>query len=314
MFAPPERLKAEVFTRIPERLHAVRRKSAWVDTQLHGAAAPVFLEGPSFDRDGNLWVVDIPWGRIFRIAPNGDVELAAEYDGLPNGLKFHPDGRAFIADFRHGIMVLDPRTGRVEPYLDRARLEGFKGCNDLFFASNGDLYFTDQGLTGLQDPSGRLYRLRASGQLDVVLQGIPSPNGLVMNLDETAIYLAATRDNAVWRVPLLHDGAVTKVGVYIQMSGGGGPDGMALDAEGGLAVGHVGFGAFWIFSPRGEPLYRIDSPAGLFTTNCAYGGADGRTLYMVESRSGTILAARVPTAGRPMYSHAQAAGQQRAPG
>ncbi len=303
MFAPPEKLKPEVFTRIPERFHTSGRQSTWVNTQLHGAPAPVFLEGPSFDRDGNLWVVDIPWGRIFRIDPQGGVELAAEYDGEPNGLKFHPDGRAFITDFRRGIMVMDPKTGRVEPWLERAGLEGFKGCNDLFFASNGDLWFTDQGLTGLQDPSGRLYRQRASGQLDLVLQGVPSPNGLVMNLDETAVYLAATRDNAIWRVPLLADGSATKVGVYIQMSGGGGPDGIALDSEGGLAVCHVGFGAVWIFSPRGEPLYRIDAPEGLATTNCAYGDADGRTLYMVESRSGTVLTARLPVAGRSMYSH-----------
>ena len=200
-------------------------------------------------------------------------------------------------------MVMDPRTGHIEPYLERARLERFKGCNDLFFASNGDLYFTDQGQTGLHDPSGRLFRLRPSGQLDIVLAGIPSPNGLVMNLDETAVYLAATRDNAIWRVPLMVDGTATKVGVYIQMSGGGGPDGIALDEQGGLAVCHVGFGAVWIFSPRGEPLYRIDAPQGLYTTNCAYGGEDGRTLYMLESRSGCVFTARVPVAGRAMYSH-----------
>ena len=200
-------------------------------------------------------------------------------------------------------MVMDPRTGHIEPYLERARLERFKGCNDLFFASNGDLYFTDQGQTGLHDPSGRLFRLRPSGQLDIVLAGIPSPNGLVMNLDETAVYLAATRDNAIWRVPLMVDGTATKVGVYIQMSGGGGPDGIALDEQGGLAVCHAGFGAVWIFSPRGEPLYRIDAPQGLYTTNCAYGGEDGRTLYMLESRSGCVFTARVPVAGRAMYSH-----------
>lgn len=303
MFAAPDRLKPEVFTRIPERFHVNGRESIWSSTQLHGAHAPLFLEGPSFDRDGNLWVVDIPWGRIFRIDPRGGVELAAEYDGEPNGLKFHPDGRAFIADGKNGIMVMDPRTGRVEPFLARARLERFKGCNDLFFAANGDLWFTDQGQTGLHDPSGRLFRLRPSGQLDVVLSGIPSPNGLVMNLDETAVYLAVTRDNAIWRVPLMADGTATKVGVYIQMSGGGGPDGIALDRDGGLAVCHVGFGAVWIFSPRGEPLYRIDSPDGIYTTNCAYGGEDGRTLYMIESRSGAILTARLPVGGRPMYSH-----------
>jgi len=303
MFAPPEKLKADVFARIPEKFRQHRRHSEWCNTQLHGAQAEVFLEGPSFDRDGNLWVVDIPWGRIFRIDPKGQVELAAEYEGEPNGLKFHPDGRAFIADCRNGIMVMDPRTGRVEPYLERARLEKFKGCNDLFFASNGDLYFTDQGQTGLHDASGRLFRLRANGQLDVVLNCVPSPNGLVMNLDETAVYLAVTRDNAIWRVPLMEDGTATKVGVYIQMSGGGGPDGIALDEQGGLAVCHVGFGAVWIFSPRGEPLYRIDAPEGLYTTNCAYGGSDGRTLHMIESRSGYIFTARVPTAGCVMYSH-----------
>lgn len=304
MFAPPEKLKADVFARIPDRFHVRGRRSDWIDTQLHGAATPVFLEGPSLDRHGNLWLVDIPWGRIFRIDPRGGVELAAEYDGEPNGLKFHPDGRAFIADYRHGIMVMDPATGRVEPYLARARLEGFMGCNDLFFASNGDLYFTDQGQTGLHDPSGRLWRLRASGQLDLVLRGIPSPNGLVLNLDETAVYVAATRDNAIWRVPLLPDGTATKVGAYIRMSGGGGPDGIALDSAGGLAVCHVGFGAVWLFSPRGEPQFRIDAPdGGLTTTNCAYGGDDLRTLYMVESRSGCVFTARVPVAGKPMYSH-----------
>ncbi|MCA0240005.1 MAG: SMP-30/gluconolactonase/LRE family protein [Proteobacteria bacterium] len=310
MFAPPERLKAEVFARIPERLHVSGRSSRWAQVQLHGAPAPVFLEGPSFDRDGNLWVVDIPWGRIFRIDPQGGVDLAAEYDGEPNGCKFHPDGRAFIADYRRGIMVLDPKTGRVEPYLERARLENFKGCNDLFFAANGDLYFTDQGQTGLHDASGRLFRLRANGTLDVVLSGVPSPNGLVTNLDETAVYLAVTRDNAIWRVPLMDDGTATKVGAYLRLSGGGGPDGIALDEQGGLAVCHVGFGAVWIFSPRGEPLYRIEPPGGgLYTTNCAYGGADGRTLHMIESRSGTIFTARVPVAGRPMYSHAGGAAR-----
>ena len=123
MFAPPEQLKTEVFTRIPDRFLTHQRHSEWAHTQLHGAQAPVFLEGPSFDRDGNLWVVDIPWGRIFRIDPKGQVELVLEYDGEPNGLKFHPDGRAFIADCRNGIMVMDPRTGHIEPYLERARLE-----------------------------------------------------------------------------------------------------------------------------------------------------------------------------------------------
>lgn len=304
MFASPKPLSATVFARIPETLSKANSRSTWVDVQLHGAPTSSFLEGPSFDRSGNLFVTDIPWGRIFKITPAGAVSVAAEYDGEPNGLKFHKDGRAFIADHRNGIMVMDTGTGRVEPFLDRPMLQRFKGVNDLLFASNGDLYFTDQGQTGLQDPSGRLYRLRTNGQLDIVLDGIPSPNGLVLNAAENVIFLAVTRLNAVWRVPLMKDGTASKVGTFIQMSGGAGPDGMAIDAEGNLAVCHAGFGAIWVFSAKGEPLYRIDSPEGLMTTNCAYGGPDRKQLFMTESKSGTILVADLPVAGRAMYSHA----------
>ena len=75
----------------------------------------------------------------------------------------------------------------------------------------------------------------------------------------TAIYLAATRDNAIWRVPLMADGSATKVGAYIRMSGGGGPDGIALDAQGGLAVCHVGFGAVWLQAARSsaQAMFRM---------------------------------------------------------
>ena len=67
-------------------------------------------------------------------------------------------------------MELDPVSGRIAPFLGRERFPGFKGFNDLFFASNGDLYFTDQGLTGLHDPTGRVWRHRAHVQIDMLLR------------------------------------------------------------------------------------------------------------------------------------------------
>jgi sugar lactone lactonase YvrE len=57
-----------------------------------------FLEGPCFDRDGNLWVLDIAFGRIFRIDPNGMWDLVIQYDGWPNGMKIRQDERLFIGD------------------------------------------------------------------------------------------------------------------------------------------------------------------------------------------------------------------------
>ena len=302
MFAAPPVIETNVFARVPEELSRAKSKSRWVDVLRDGAPTASFLEGPSFDQDGNLWVTDIPWGRLFKITPDGTLNLAFEYDGEPNGLKFHRDGRAFISDHKHGIMAFDPRRGSIEPVLERGRFERFKGVNDLVFAGNGDLYFTDQGMTGLHDPTGRVYRLRANGALDCLLDKVPSPNGLALNKAETILYLCVTRNNAIWRVPLMGDG-VGRVGIFIQMSGGTGPDGMAMDESDNLAVCHVGLGTVWLFSHLGEPLYRIRSCAGLATTNCAYGGKDGTSLFVTESATGSVLRAELPVAGRAMFSH-----------
>ncbi|MGN5354138.1 hypothetical protein ACQ4P5_19195 [Ralstonia sp. L16] len=58
------------------------------------------------------------------------------------------------------------------------------------------MYFTDQGQTGLHDPTGRVYRLCTDGRLDCLLANGPSPNGLVLTPDESALFVAMTGDNA----------------------------------------------------------------------------------------------------------------------
>ncbi len=300
----PKVIETSVFARLPDELKlAEGTRHEWVERQPAGGPARSLLEGPSFDKQGNLYCVDLIAGRVLKVTADGAFHVVAEYDGWPNGLKIHKDGRIFIADHKHGIMLLDPVNGRVTPYLLRANLERFKAVNDLFFASNGDLYFTDQGLTGLHDPSGRVFRVRANGEVSCLLDNIPSPNGLVMNKDETALYVAVTRGNCVWRIPFSRDGSVVKVGLYVQLSGGTGPDGIALDADGRLIVAHVGFGAVWVFDRRGEPLYRIESCAGAFTTNVAFGTRDRNTLYITESESATILRAQLDISGKTMFSH-----------
>ena len=305
MYVMPPTVNARVFARLPDTLRVSDRETAWTrsHTVQHGRATS-FLEGPSFDRQGRLYCVDIPFGRVFRINAKGEFETVIEYDGEPNGLKIHKDGRIFITDHAHGIMVLDGERGTIEPYFTRPHSGRFAGVNDLVFARNGDIYFTDQGQSGLQNPFGKLYRLRASGQLDLVLDNIPSPNGLVLDRKETTVFLNVTRMNAVLRVPLDAERGVGKVGVFIYLSGGMGPDGAAMDVEGNLAIAHTGRGTVWLFDEFGEPVLRVLSPTrGGRTTNIAYGGVDMKTLYITESNTGRILAADMPFAGRTMYSH-----------
>lgn len=301
MYAAPPSVEAKVFATIPERFYKTG-PNIWIDVQLGGAEAPAFLEGPTFDCDGNLWLVDIPWGRLFRITPDAQISVEIEYDGNPNGLAFHKDGRLFIADAKKGILAFDPKTKAIETILDRVLLQPFKGVNDLTFASNGDLYFTDQGQTGWHDPTGRVYRLRANGKVECLINNVPSPNGLVLNKAETILWLAVTRDNAIWRLPLVRDGTVTKVGVHIQMSGGTGPDGLAIDDEDNIAVCHTGLGSAWLFSKLGEPMLRIRAPGhGHHTTNCAFGGPDGKRLFITEGPN--VLVADLPVRGKTLFSH-----------
>ena len=303
LFSPPQVIQTEVFSEIPARFRKQNQFPIWARVNRPGLELSSFIEGPSFDRAGNLYIVDIPYGRIFRISPAGSWDLVTEYDGEPNGLKFHKDGRAFICDYKNGLVTLDVASGKVTPLLERTQSERFKGLNDLIFASNGDVYFTDQGHTGMHDPVGHVYRLAADGKLTCLLDNVPSPNGLVLNAVETVLLVAATRSNSIWRVPLTPDGGVTKVGIFAYLSGGIGPDGMAMDAAGNLVVAHVGMGCAWLLSPKGEPLYRIQSCRGEGVTNMAFGGADGKALFITESETGTILKAAMPHPGTRLFSH-----------
>lgn len=300
--ASPRPLEAALFSALPAEFRKPRR-SRWADINAGGEQLHSFLEGPSFDRDGVLYVTDIPHGRVFAIDPQGRWRLVVEYDGWPNGLKIDARGRIFITDYRRGILLLEPKTGRLEPVLETWRSESFKGVNDLCFASNGDLYFTDQGQTGLQDPSGRVFRWREDAGLTCLIDRAPSPNGLCLNAAETQLHVAMTRANAVWRLPLMADGGVSKVGLYLQLSGGIGPDGLAPDAEDGLFVAHPGTTA-WRFDRFGWRTHYVSSPHDLFITNLAFGGPGHRDLYLVDSRRGEVLRVAAPVPGRPLYSHA----------
>src|ERR1700759_1786841 len=114
---PPKLIETTIFSAMPDNFRRNGVATEWADANRPGAPTDCFIEGPSFDKDGNLYVVDIPSGRIFRIAPDGQWTLVVAYDGWPNGLKIAADGRTFVADYRHGIMECDARAGRMRKVL-----------------------------------------------------------------------------------------------------------------------------------------------------------------------------------------------------
>ena len=297
-FSPPHVIPARVLTKLPDSFRK-KRRTDWGDANKPGHEIDSFLEGPSFDRAGNLFVVDIPNGRVFRISPQLEWSLAAEYDGWPNGSAFHRDGSLWIADYRRGILKLDTQSGKISEVKGHRNSESFKGVNDLTFDREGNCYFTDQGQTGLHDPSGRVYRLRANGQLDLVFGGIPSPNGIALDTTQKVLFVAVTRANQVWRGPLLADGSITKVGAFRTFFGTSGPDGMAVDVENRLVVAHASLGAFML-DARGEITHFVKSPTASNVTNVAYRPGTPK-LVMTESETGTILEADLPAQGAPLF-------------
>ena len=302
MFAAPPLIDTQIYARLPDELRMADMPTAWSDAR-GGPPLHSFLEGPSFDRDGNLYCVDVCHGRLFKISPDGRWQVFASYAGNPNGLKIHRDGRIFVADHHLGLLCFDPLTRARSLVADRVGESRFRGLNDLVFGDDGDLFFTDPGESALENPNGRVFRMRADGTIDLLMDGLPYPNGLVLSPSQKTLYVAVTRSQQVLRLPL-HAQGTFKCGMFLQLSGGlAGPDGMAIGADGSLVVVHAGFGTVWVFDSLGEPVARIRSCAGVRTTNVAFGGPDNKSLFITEAEHGVILHARLDFAGRPMYSH-----------
>ena len=284
LHAPPRRIATRLYATLPPELRRHTR-TAWADANRPGHIVDCFLESPCFTPDGALLVVDIPHGRILRI-DNGVWSEHATWEGEPNGLKRHPDGRLLIADYRLGLLALPGPS----PLLARRNAESFKGLNDLATSADGTIYFTDQGQTGLHDPTGRVYRLSPNGKLDLLLANGPSPNGLALSPDEKVLFVAMTRDNAVWRLPLLPDGSTSKVGRFAQFWGTSGPDGLATDWAGNLYVCHASLGCVFVLAPQGHCTAIIESCAGPTVTNLAF-TPDGKSVVITDSSTGAVLIA-----------------------
>ncbi len=262
--------------------------SAWRDQALTGRGGGSFLEGPCFTADGVFRCVDIPCGRILELSAGGQWRVRYAYDGWPNGMKILSDGRALVADHRLGLVETASDLGSHRVLAAGPGGESFHGLNDLCPAPDGGVYFTDQGLSGLEAPYGRVFHRSPDGALTKLMDGIPSPNGIAMAADGASLLVAVTRANAIWRLPLTASGAVRKAGLFIQLSGGIGPDGLAVTEDGRILVAHAGLGV-WLFAPNGLPL-KLWHTSGLdYVTNLAPHPERDGAYWVTESATSSVL-------------------------
>jgi gluconolactonase len=256
-----------------------------------------FPEGPAFDRDGHLFVVDVETGDISKISPEGRVKIFFNTGGAPNGAKFHANGDLYVADRKMGIIAISP-SGEMWVIVDHYQGKKFNGPNDLIFDSSGNLYFTDPHGSSAENPFGCVYRVSSRGEVTLLASGLAFPNGLVLSQDERYLFLANTRKNRVLRYVL--DPPPFRSYLFSQLSGEWGPDGMAFDVAGNLYVAHYGGGDVIILNPKGEPVERIPV-GGLHPTNVAFGGPDRRILFVTEVGTGAIYRFKTDHAGLPLF-------------
>ncbi len=115
----------QFFSALPERFRRADEHTAWADANRGGAAVDCFLEGPAFDRAGNLYVVDIPFGRIFRIAPSGEWTLAVEYVSCSIERKSSCSSQLHMTESHHDAVLRATMPHRGRDPFEICRLGGF---------------------------------------------------------------------------------------------------------------------------------------------------------------------------------------------
>ncbi|WP_388001710.1 SMP-30/gluconolactonase/LRE family protein [Georgenia deserti] len=146
--------------------------------------------------------------------------------------------------------------------------------------------------------AGTLYRLDPDLAVHVALENVSIPNGLVWTDDGHTALHADTLGGQIRAYDFdLDTGLFGASRVHVAVPADhGGPDGMALDAEGGLWVAMWGGAAVHRYAPDGSIAQVIDLPV-TNPTSCAFGGADGTTLFVTTSKEGVDIGAE-PLAGR----------------
>ena len=189
--------------------------------------------------------------------------------------------------------------GTVASLADHYQGGRLNSPNDVVVKSDTSIYFTDPPYAikpeEREQPWNGLYRILPDGTLELLADDFDRPNGLAFSPDESTLYVDDSPRRHLRAFDVRSDGTLTNSRVIADMDHPqpGSPDGMKIDAEGHLYVtGAIGI---WVFEPHGRLLGMIVPPEK--PSNCAWGDADRKTLYITARTS--IYRIRVKVPGMP---------------
>jgi len=262
-----------------------------------------FPEGPRW-RDGRLWFSDMHAQQVLAVDPSGKLETIARVPEDPSGLGWLPDGRLLIVSMHdRRLLRLDP--GGLTEVADLSHLAPFH-CNDMVVDARGRAYVGNFGFdlhAGQSPAPTNLVLVEPDGRTRVAAEDLRFPNGTVITPDGRTLIIGETFGPCLTAFDVAEDGSLSGRREWARMEGAV-PDGICLDAEGGV----------WSASPTsndcirqlegGEVTHRIDVGRGAFA--CMIG--DGK-LYILTSSSSSPdqckanMDARVEVIDAP-YGHA----------
>lgn len=254
-----------------------------------------FTEGPAYGPDHCVYFTDIG-NRIMKFDPKTmkTVEFRNP-SGRANGLEFDREGRLLACEGANKggnrRVSRTEKDGKITVLADKWMGKRFNSPNDLTIDAKGRVYFTDPRYVG-DDPreidTESVYRIDPDGNVTQLIADVQKPNGIIISPDMKTLYLAENHpkgDRLLLAYPLKEDGSVGQRKVLHDFASDRGIDGMAIDKAGNVyaTAGMDKTAGVGVFSPQGKKIGFIPTPET--PTNCVFGGANRKTLYITAGRS-----------------------------
>jgi sugar lactone lactonase YvrE len=241
------------------------------------------IEGPCFDAQGNLYVVNFQKdGTIGKVAPDGKVQLflTLPAGSTANSIKFDRKGNMYLADFSaHNVLKVNMKTKKVTVYAHTAQ---FNQPNDLCINSKDQLFASDPNW---KESTGKIWRIDRGGKPVLLTDKMGTTNGIELSPDEKILYVNESVQRKIWAFDVDSKGNISNKRLFAEFPDFG-FDGMKCDKEGNLYVTRYGKGTIAVLSPKGA-LIREVNLKGKNCSNLVFGGLNGKLVFItLQDRKG----------------------------
>lgn len=258
-------------------------------------------EGPVVDLAGRIFMVEPNRGRIVEVSREGTLREHAVTGGIPAGLQVDRQNNLWCADMKRGVLRVEP-DGTIHHEVSSYQGQPIRGCNDCYFDSAGNLYFTAPAGSDENNPVGQLFCRLCDGTVRELDNELRFCNGLAVSADDSKLVVAETCTKQLLIYDLPEPGRATKRRKLADLPAENsfGPDGMDFDIDGRLLVANFGGSSIDVFDIGGKLLERVMTPFAK-VTNVHFQGPMSRTLLVTECTTHGLWTTTWRTTGQLQY-------------